>query len=190
MHVIVLHRLPFVHGVEIELGVIVLGWLEVHPWCLLDAIGLGQLAGVCNRFSRAHHRGSMLTGFAFSSPLIVVSYRWDGCGIRSTLGDSRMVRKARLGIHVSCVAIVDGLWRLLGAVPPQICQVASSKYVGMLSCYPGALSKSTVIVREERRMDFRSRPNRAPSGRMVVGHRQRKKMLQTLVSNSTGPLPH
>ena len=28
---IVLCRLSFIHGVEVELGIIVLDWLEVHP---------------------------------------------------------------------------------------------------------------------------------------------------------------
>ena len=39
LHVIgvVLHRLPFVHGIEIKLGVIVLDWLEVHPERCLNA---------------------------------------------------------------------------------------------------------------------------------------------------------
>jgi len=35
---IVLGRLPFVHGVEIEFGVIVLDGLEEHPQGILDAI--------------------------------------------------------------------------------------------------------------------------------------------------------
>jgi hypothetical protein len=34
---IVLRCLSLVHGVEIEVGVIVLDWLEVHPESLLDA---------------------------------------------------------------------------------------------------------------------------------------------------------
>ena len=39
---IVLHRLSSVHGIEIELRVIVLDWLEIHPQGLLDAIS-GQV---------------------------------------------------------------------------------------------------------------------------------------------------
>ena len=35
---IVFHRLSFVHGVEIELGVVALDGLEVHPQGLLDAV--------------------------------------------------------------------------------------------------------------------------------------------------------
>ena len=42
---VVLRRLSLVHGVEIELGVIVLDWLEVHPKGLLDAVGWSQLVG-------------------------------------------------------------------------------------------------------------------------------------------------
>ena len=40
LHVIciVLHRLPFVHSVEIELGVIVLDWWEVRSQGFADAI--------------------------------------------------------------------------------------------------------------------------------------------------------
>ena len=41
---VVLHRLSFVHGVEIDLGIIVLDGLEVHSEGLLDAI-LGQFVG-------------------------------------------------------------------------------------------------------------------------------------------------
>jgi len=37
---IVLHRLPLVHGIEIDLRVIVLDGLEVHPEGLLDAVYL------------------------------------------------------------------------------------------------------------------------------------------------------
>jgi len=89
---VILHRLSFVHCVEIELGVVVLDWLEVHPKGLLDAVGWSQLVGPNNHcISEMHHRGSTLTGFTFSSPLIVVSYRWDGWEIRNTLGDSRMI---------------------------------------------------------------------------------------------------
>jgi len=43
---IVFHRLSFVHGVEIELGVIVLDRLEVHPQGLLDAVRT-SLVGPC-----------------------------------------------------------------------------------------------------------------------------------------------
>ena len=46
---VVLRRLLFVHGVEIELGVVVLDGLEVHPQGFLDAIW-GQSIGPCNRF--------------------------------------------------------------------------------------------------------------------------------------------
>ena len=35
---IVFHRLAFVHSVEIELGVVALNRLEVHPESLLDAV--------------------------------------------------------------------------------------------------------------------------------------------------------
>jgi len=74
---VVLHCLSFVRGVEIKLWVVVLDWLEVHSQGLLDAIGWSQLVGTRNRFyiSKTHHRGSTLTGFALSSPLIVVFYR-------------------------------------------------------------------------------------------------------------------
>jgi hypothetical protein len=34
---VILSRLSLVHGVEIELGVVVLDWLEVHAQGLLDA---------------------------------------------------------------------------------------------------------------------------------------------------------
>ena len=40
---VVLHRLSFVHCVEIKSGVFVLGWLKVHPEGLLDAMGWSQL---------------------------------------------------------------------------------------------------------------------------------------------------
>jgi hypothetical protein len=72
---IVFHCLSLVHGVEIELGVIVLDGLEVHPQGLLDAVRY-QSVGPCNlsRDPETYHRGSTLTGFGFSSPLIVVSY--------------------------------------------------------------------------------------------------------------------
>ena len=41
---IVLGRLSFVHGVEIEFRIIVLDWLEVHPKGILDAIS--RVSGV------------------------------------------------------------------------------------------------------------------------------------------------
>ena len=43
---IVLHRLSFVNGVEIEVGVVVLDGLEVHPQALLDAVRT-SLVGPC-----------------------------------------------------------------------------------------------------------------------------------------------
>jgi len=45
---VVLHRLSFVHGVEIKLQVVVLDWLEVHLEGLLDAMDWSQLIGPCN----------------------------------------------------------------------------------------------------------------------------------------------
>ena len=70
---IVLCRLALVHGVEIELGVVVLDQLEVHPESLLDAVW-SQLFVLPNRFciSKTYQRGSMLTSFALSSPPIIV----------------------------------------------------------------------------------------------------------------------
>ena len=46
--VIVLIRLLFVHGVEVELGIIVFNGFEVHPQSLLDAVISGQSAGPRN----------------------------------------------------------------------------------------------------------------------------------------------
>ena len=43
---IVFHRLSLVHGVEVELGVVVLDGLEVHPQGLLDAVRT-SLVGSC-----------------------------------------------------------------------------------------------------------------------------------------------
>ena len=71
---IVFHRLSFVHGVEIKLGVVTLHGLEVHPQCLLDTVQ-NQSVGSCGRScdNEAYHRGSILTGFGFSL-LIVCQY--------------------------------------------------------------------------------------------------------------------
>jgi len=41
---VILHCLSFVNGVEVELGVIVLDWLEVHPEGILDTTR-SQLVG-------------------------------------------------------------------------------------------------------------------------------------------------
>ena len=66
IHIIVLVRLSFVHGVEIELGIIGLEGLEVRPQGLLDTTWR-QLVYPCGQFrvSATHHRGSILTGLAF-----------------------------------------------------------------------------------------------------------------------------
>jgi len=72
---VVLHRLSFVHGVEIELVVsFLIGWRYIRraSW-MLFVVNL-VLAQSC--INKTHHLGSMLTGFSFSSPLIVVSFRW------------------------------------------------------------------------------------------------------------------
>ena len=45
---IVLGRLPFVHGVEIDFGVIVLDGLEENPEGVLDTRVSGQLVGLQN----------------------------------------------------------------------------------------------------------------------------------------------
>jgi len=78
---VVLRRFLFVHGVKINLGVVVLDGLEVHPQSLLDTVW-SQFVGPCNRsrIPKTYHRGSTLTGFTFSSPPIVVSYRWGNIG--------------------------------------------------------------------------------------------------------------
>ena len=72
---IVLHRLPLVHGVEIELRVIILDWLEEDPEGFSNATW-SQLVGPHNRSytCETHHQGSKLTSFRFSSPLIAVTY--------------------------------------------------------------------------------------------------------------------
>jgi len=72
---VVLHRLPFVHGVEVELGVTSFDWLEIHPEGLLDAIwsqpmqstlGLENAPLVVNvnrfRIFPAAHRDTLLLG--------------------------------------------------------------------------------------------------------------------------------
>ena len=67
---VVFRRLSFVHCVEVERGVV---GLLYAIWSQFGAYNLS-----CR--SETYHRGSTLTGFAFSSPLIVVSYRGGGGG--------------------------------------------------------------------------------------------------------------
>jgi hypothetical protein len=46
---VVLHSLSFVHGVEVDLGIVALDWLEEHSEGLLEA-SWNQLASPSNRF--------------------------------------------------------------------------------------------------------------------------------------------
>ena len=79
---IVLDRFSSVHCIEIELGIIVLDGLEVHPQGLLYAVWRQPFSvAIGSEYLRTHHRGSMLTAFTFSplpvvasTPPIVVSY--------------------------------------------------------------------------------------------------------------------
>ena len=79
---VVLRCLSFVHGVKVKFWVIVIDWLEVHPEGILNAMTCSQFVCLDDRFclSETHHRGSRLTVFAVSSPLIVGSHyrRVDG----------------------------------------------------------------------------------------------------------------
>jgi hypothetical protein len=58
-----------------------------------------QLVGPGNRScnSETYQRGSTLTGFAFSSPLIVVFYHWGGWKSGGTLGWSESERNVGEG---------------------------------------------------------------------------------------------
>ena len=65
--------ISFAHRVEIEPGIIVLDWSEVHLEGLLDAVIFGQPCGPHDlRVSETYHRGPTLTGFGLLSLLIVV----------------------------------------------------------------------------------------------------------------------
>jgi hypothetical protein len=94
---VIFHRLSFIHGVEIEFGVIGLDRLEVHSECILESVldaVWSQLVGPRNGIwiPETHHRGSTFTGFAFPASLIVASYHSVGGG----------------------VAVLQGLWLLWG----------------------------------------------------------------------------
>ena len=57
---IVVRRLSFVHGVEIEFGIIVLDWLEVHPEGLLYAVTRDRVSALvltANPAARKHTIG-------------------------------------------------------------------------------------------------------------------------------------
>jgi hypothetical protein len=110
---IVFRRLSLVHCVEIELGVVVLDRLEVHSEGLLDAVR-SQLVDLHNQFCivETHLRGPTSTGFAFSSPLIVVSCHGVDGRVEAEWRYCRVVRKARTRTYVSHAAFVG-----VGVVP-------------------------------------------------------------------------
>jgi hypothetical protein len=154
-------RLSFIHGVEIELGVVGLDRLEVHPESVLESVldaVWSQLVGPRNGIwiPGTHHRGSTFTGFAFSASLIVASCRRVG-GEVAVLWELWLLwggSKNKNLIHVAHALCLSA------PVSPRMCQAAGD------ACCDASmpLSELTVVVGSNERKSLLSRGSRIFGG--------------------------